>query len=140
MEEWCNVGPGTTSIFCCCERELQLTVKARSRVSPGHHALFFCLLRSYQVICSCNGLSTGFGKPGGEKLEISTWGEALDSIWDWAGHCHFDFCLSPFKQQDLYLLFLTALLKSSSEGRNNALTCYMRLDGSAAVSEASPAL
>lgn len=54
----------------------------RSRVFPGGHALFFCLLSSYLVICSRNSLSSGFGKPGVENLEISTWGEALDSIWD----------------------------------------------------------
>ena len=87
----------------------------RSRVSPGSCALFFCLQSFYQVICSRKDLLSGFGKPGVENLEISTWGEALDSIWGWAGHGHFDLCVSPFKQQDLYLLFLIALLKSSSK-------------------------
>ncbi|KAJ7400829.1 hypothetical protein BTVI_101713 [Pitangus sulphuratus] len=61
---------------------------------------------------SIKDLSSGFGKPGVENLEISSWGVALDAVRDWAGHSGFGFFLSPFEQKDLYLLFLTALLKS----------------------------
>lgn len=94
------------------------------------------MLSSYQKVSSRNGLSSGFGKPEVENLDISMW-FALDSAWDWADHCHFDFCLSPLTQQGLYLLFLTVLLKSSSEGRSSAFRDYMNFDGHAALSEAS---
>lgn len=41
-----------------------------------------CPLFLLATFRSGNSLSSGFGMPVVETLEISTWGEALDSVWD----------------------------------------------------------